>query len=191
MIKEGEAGSPNSHCKHLRSLLTHSETTLSVQSPWLNHAQIQPGRWPACVIRIPSKGWEKSWKHLFLSKISRAGEMYQSAKCLPCVEEDLSLIPKIHIAPVIPRLGKQRQADLWSSLVTQPSLLSKLCQWETLPFLACIYQKDSSSIRSNTKNDTKYLFPPSMISLKMTRDRPAFHGYLPWPQPKLACFLQR
>ena len=38
-----------------------------------------------------------------------AREMHQSVKCLPFVEEDLSLISKIHTALVIPRLGKQRQ----------------------------------------------------------------------------------
>lgn len=74
MIEEGEV-SQFPLCKYFRRLRTHSEATLSVQSLWLNHAQIQPGRWPACVIRIPSKGWEKSWKHLSFQNFKGWGDV--------------------------------------------------------------------------------------------------------------------
>lgn len=135
----------------------------------------------------------KRHENIFPFKISRAREMHQSVKCLPFVEEDLSLISKIHTALVIPRLGKQRQGG--RSSVTQPSLPSILCQWETLSFLAYIYQKDSGSMRVKKQHqewDTNCLLPPSLLSLKMARDgtvrmrsdRPVFHSYLQWPQPR-------
>lgn len=53
-------------------------------------------------------------------------EVTQSVKCLPCQHDDLSLIPRTHLKKyrawwpvlVIPVMGRQRQEDHRSSLVS-------------------------------------------------------------------------
>lgn len=133
--------------------------------------QIQPRRWLACAIRVTSKGWKKLLKHLSFQNF-RAGEIDQSVKCLPCKEEDLILIPRIDTALVIPGRGRQRQVDLWSSLVGQSSFISnKLVRPRTSWPIFIRKTGVLRESRNNTKNDTKRLFPHSQMSLKMTRER--------------------